>query len=189
MNNPKYLDKIEKFFRLYKRMPSYSELMKIAGFKSKNAAYKLAHKLIDLGFIDKDSSGKLLPGELFGSINILGEIKAGFPSPAQEELVDTMTLDEFLVDNKEATYLLKVDGDSMIDAGIMPGDMVLVERGSEAKNGEIVIAEVDSEWTMKYLYKKGSKVTLEPANKKYETIYPEDELNIAAIVKAVIRKY
>ena len=78
---------------------------------------------------------------------------AGFPTPAEEELVDTITIDEFLINNKEATYMLKVSGDSMIDAGIQPGDMVLVERNRNAKEGDIVIAEVDNEWTMKYLEK------------------------------------
>jgi SOS-response transcriptional repressor LexA len=61
-----------------------------------------------------------------GSTKILGTVAAGFPSPAEGELVDTITIDEFLIVNKEATYMLKVSGDSMIEAGIHPGDMVLV---------------------------------------------------------------
>ena len=85
--------------------------------------------------------------------------------------------------------MLKVSGDSMIDAGIKPGDIVLVERNKPPKNGDIVIAEVDGNWTMKYLRKSGRQITLAPGNKKFKPIVPEDELNIAAVVTAVVRKY
>ena len=139
--------------------------------------------------IIKDSQGKIIPGKSFYQIPLLGLVQAGFPSPAQEELIDTLTLDDFLIRNKEATYILKVTGDSMIEAGIMPGDLALVERGSQAQDGDIVIAKIDDQWTMKYFCLKGSKIFLKPANKKYGLIYPQAELEIAAIVKAIIRKY
>ena len=100
-----------------------------------------------------------------------------------------MSLDEYLIENKEATYLLEVKGDSMIDAGIHEGDLVIVERKGEPKDGDIVIADVDGGWTMKYFRKRGSTIYLEPANRKYKPIYPTESLNIAAIVKGVIRKY
>lgn len=122
-------------------------------------------------------------------IRVLGYVEAGFPAGAEEELLDTMSLDEFLIDKPEATYILKVKGDSMIEAGIMAGDMILVERGKQARAGEIVVAEVDGEYTLKYLRKKGGKVYLEAANKKYKPIYPEENLKIEAVVVAVIRKY
>jgi hypothetical protein len=91
--------------------------------------------------------------------------------------------------SEEATFMLKVKGDSMIDAGIREGDMVLVERGKQAKPGQIVIAEVDGEYTMKYLRMKDGKHYLEAANEKYKPIYPKNELQVEAIVSAVIRKY
>ena len=170
-------------------MPSYREIMNLVGFRSKNAVYKLVKKLADLDLLLKDSSGKILPGRLFGQTPLLGTIEAGFPSPAEEELADTLSLDSYLVENSEATYILKVTGDSMIEAGIMPNDLVLVERGREPKDGDIVIAEVDREWTIKYFRKKGRQVYLVPANPRYKPIIPKDELNITAVVKAVIRKY
>jgi repressor LexA len=101
-----------------------------------------------------------------------------------------MSLDEYLISNKDATYILEVKGDSMIDEGIKEGDLVIAERSKEPKNGDIVIAEVDGGWTMKYLRKDNrGKTYLEAANKKYQPIYPEHELKIAAVVKGVIRKY
>ena len=123
------------------------------------------------------------------TISLLGTIEAGWPSAAEEELVDTMSLDEYLIRNKEATYMLRVKGDSMIDAGILPDDLVLVERGKTAKDGDIVIAQIDREWTMKYFRKKGSKIWLEAANEKYKPIFPDEELTIAAVVVALIRRY
>lgn len=181
--------KIIKFYRQNKRMPSYSELMKLLNYKSKNSVFKLVNKLKKDDFINQDEKGRLIPKNLFLNLKLLGQIKAGFPSLAEEELIDTMSLDDFLIKNHEATYMLKVDGDSMQEAGIMPGDMVLVDRSLNPNDGDIVIACVDGAWTLKYLRKKGKKVYLQSANKNYKDIYAKDEIEVAAVVKAVIRKY
>jgi len=181
--------KLKDFYRSMRRMPSYSELMGITGLKSKNSVSRLVKKLVEEGVVDKDSTGRIIPNHLWGRSRLLGTVEAGWPSPAEEELVDTMSLDEYLIGNKEATYLLKVKGESMVEAGIMPGDMVLVERGRNPRNGDIVIAEVDGEWTMKYFERQGGSVALRPANKKFSTIVPQEELSITAVVVGVIRKY
>lgn len=122
-------------------------------------------------------------------MRVLGTIAAGFPSPAEEEILDTKTLDEHLIGNRAATFLISVEGDSMIEAGILPQDLVLVERGRQARDGDIVIAAIDGGWTMKYLRKRGGQFILEAANKKYPPIVPSEELVIDAVVTAVIRKY
>lgn len=181
--------KIRSFYKANKRMPSYSEIMAMLRLKSKNSVFKLVKKLENSGFLEKDAAGKLIPARLYEQTRILGYIQAGFPSPAEEELVDTISLDEYLIQNKESTFILKVSGDSMVDAGIFEGDMVIVDRASTPKSGDIVVAEVDNEWTMKYLAKSDGRFYLKPGNKKYKPIYPENELKIAAVVKAVIRKY
>ncbi len=182
------LAKIADFYREYKRMPSFSELQNLLGYRSKSAVHYFADKLIKKGFIGKDDTGRLIPMNL-GEIRVLGVVEAGFPTSASEELLDTMSLDEWLVEKKEATYMLTVKGESMIDAGILPGDTVLVERGVTPRVGDIVIAEVDGEYTMKYYRVKNKKVYLEAANDKFDDIYPEESLTIPAVVKAVIRKY
>ncbi|TAN57016.1 repressor LexA [Patescibacteria group bacterium] len=189
MEKQESFNKFKRFYQDNKRMPSYAELADLLGYKSRNSAYKLIKHFIANGFIAKDTAGKIIPSNLFYSTKVLGTVEAGFPSPAEEELSDTMNLDEYLIGNKEATYMLKVRGDSMIGAGIMEGDMVLVERRSNAKEGEIVLAEVDGQWTMKYLRKKGGKAFLEAANERYKPIVAKETLNIAAVVIAVIRKY
>ncbi len=170
-------------------MPSFSEIGEMTGLRSKNAVFKLVNKLAELKVLEKDAKGRLIPGSIASPVKILGTVEAGFPSPAEEELVDTLSLDNLLIQNPEATFLLKVSGDSMSGAGILPGDMVLVDKGQTPKSGDIVIAEVDGAWTMKYLRKRGESVTLLPANPKYQPIRPKNELKIAGVVTAVVRKY
>jgi repressor LexA len=192
MNLQDHLNTIRAFYRSHKRMPSYSELTDVVGFRSKNAAYKLVTRLIAQGWLEKDTAGKLLPGPHFHTVPVLGTVTAGFPSPAEEELADTMSLEEFLLTNvrhQEAIYLLKVNGWSMRDAGILPGDWLMVERGAEPRDGDIVIAQVDREWTMKYFRRRGRQVFLEAANQDFKPIYPTEELKIAAVLRTVLRKY
>jgi SOS regulatory protein LexA len=185
-----YKTKLITFYESNKRMPSYSEMLRLFGFKSKNAVYRLVEKLLDAGIVAKDSLGRLLPTALFNEIPMIGSVKAGFPAQA-EEVRDSVSIESLLINtNKRAsTYLFEVDGESMIEAHIADGDMVLVERTNQAKDGDIVIAEIDGEHTMKYLRKQGSKIWLEPANKKFKPMYPTTSLTITGIVKAVIRKY
>ena len=170
-------------------MPTDNELTEVVGFRSKNAASKLVTRLIGQGWLEKDAAGTLLPGPSLHAVPVLGTVTAGFPSPAEEELADTMSLDEFLITNREATYILKINGESMMGAGILPGDMLLVERGAEPRDGDIVIAQVDREWTMKFFRKRGRTVFLEAANQDFKPIYPTEELKVAAVVRAVICKY
>jgi repressor LexA len=180
---------ISLFYREKGRMPSFSEIGGLTGLRSKNAVSKLVDKLDQLDILKKDEKGRLIPRSLAASVRMLGSVEAGFPSPAEEELADTLSLDDLLIENPDATFMLRVSGDSMSDAGILPGDMVIVDKGQTAKSGDIVIAEVDGQWTMKYLRKRGESVTLIPANAKYKPIKPKNELKIAGIVTAVVRKY
>lgn len=180
---------ISLFYRQKGRMPSFSEIGEMVGLRSKNAVFKLINKLEHLKVLKRDAKGRLIPRSIAYSVKILGTVEAGFPSPAEEALADTLSLDELLIQNPDATFLLKVSGDSMSEAGILPGDMVLVDKARVPKSGDIVIAEVDGEWTMKYLRKRGDSVTLIPANPQYKPIKPKKELKIAGVVTAVVRKY
>jgi len=180
---------LSEFYAKAKRMPSYSEMLGLFGVRSKNAVFKRVDTMVKKGYFHKDEKGRLSPGRLFKPLKMLGIVTAGFPSPAEEELVDTMSLDEYLISNPEATYLLKVDGDSMLDAGIQPGDLVLVQRNLTPKSGDIVVAQVDNEWTLKFFQKRGRDVYLKAGNKKYPAIMPKNELIIGGVVIANVRKY
>ena len=185
---PHAVSVLRTFYRKQKRPPSYDEIRNLFHYRSKNAAYWLVQKLENAGVAHRDSKGKLILDNLH-STKLLGTVSAGFPNPAEEELIDTMSLDEYLIQNPESTYLIKVTGDSMKDAGIHEGDLVLVERGRQPQNRDIVIAQVDGEWTMKYYEKTKRGVFLIPANKKYKPIQPRQELMIGGVVISVIRKY
>ena len=180
---------ISFFYHARGRMPSFSEIGELTGLKSKNAVSKLVDKLGGLKVVGKDEKGRLIPRSIAAPVRILGSVEAGFPSPAEEELADTLSLDDLLIENPDATFLLRVSGDSMSEAGILPGDMVIVDKGQTPKSGDIVIAEVDGQWTMKYMRKRGESITLMPANPKYKPIKPKNELKIAGVVTAVVRKY
>lgn len=184
-----YKKKIIDFYTRHKRMPGYKEIMDLTGFKSKNAVYKLINKLVEMGVVTKDSQGRITFVRAMDEIPMLGLVEAGIPTVAEESVLDTMNINAYLVENRNDSYLLEVKGDSMIEEGIREGDLVVAEKRSNAKEGDIVIAEVDGGWTMKYYRTKNGKVYLQPANKNYKPIYPEYDLKIAAIVKGVIRKY
>lgn len=181
---------LRHFWRQERRAPTYAEMLDLFGYKSKNAVFGLLAKLEEEGYVVKDDNGRvaLLP-KLTGTVRILGSIAAGFPTAEEEQAVDAVTLDEYLVRNPDHSYMLTVRGDSMIDAGIMPGDIVLVEKGPRPKQNDIVVACVDDEWTLKYYVRDAVGVRLEPANRKYKFIRPRNSLEIGGVVRAVIRKY
>lgn len=181
--------KISDFYTHNKRMPSLREIAELFGFRSKQSSSRLAEKLIQEGFIEKDKTGRLVPKKMTGTVRLLGTVAAGFPTATEEDEHDTMTIDEWLISNHESSYMLEVSGDSMINAGIVEGDYVVAERSNNYRPGDIVIAEIDKEWTMKYLRTQKGQFYLEAANPNYPDLHPKEDLNIAAIVRGVVRKY
>ena len=181
---------VNRFVLKHGRAPTLDELCSLFSVKSKNTASVMAAKFVEAGVLARTATGRLTAPRQDPAckLRLLGSVAAGFPSPAEESLLDTMSLDEYLVTRPEATFMLRVEGDSMVDAGILPGDTVLVERGRTPRNGDIVIACVDAAWTMKYFFKDGKGVRLEPANKTYETIRPKRGLAVEGVVSSVIRK-
>lgn len=185
-----YLSKLNTFYARERRMPTYAEMAKLFGFKSKNAVFKVVEKLIEAGAVAKDHLGRLTPASLFGELKMLGYVEAGIPSPAEEFVFDSVALDDWLINDREETYMLKVKGDSMIDAGIMEGDFIIVERTDRAKTGDIVVAEVDGSWTLKYLkHDAQGRAYLQPGNKNYKNIYPQEDMRVGAVVRSVVRRY
>jgi repressor LexA len=180
---------IAAFFRENRRMPTYSEMIDLLGVKSKSVVHFWINKLLARGLLEKDSRGFLKPTRRSLALPMVGDVAAGFPSPAEEELRDVISFDEYLVTRPGSSFILAVSGDSMTGAGIMEGDLVIVERDREPRNGDIVIAEVDGKWTIKYFRKEGRNIILEAANPKYKTIRPKSELRLGGVVTAVIRKY
>lgn len=182
--------KLAQYFQEFRQLPTYDEMLSLFALKSKGSLYRYVQKFLDEGVLEKGSTGKLLPTDKLFGLRVLGSVQAGFPTTAEEDTnASTVSLDRWLIEHPQASYLLTVSGDSMIEAGIMEGDMVIVDRTRSPKTGDIVVAEVDHDWTMKYYIKRGDRVILRPANQNYPDIHPREELKIGGVVSSVIRKY
>lgn len=184
-----YKNKLNTFYRTHRRMPGYSEMCTLFGFASKNAVAKVVDKLVEAGVVRKDAQGKLIPAVLGDEVPLLGYVEAGFPSPAEEAALDHVSMQDLLLDTREQVYLLRVKGDSMIDAGIFERDLLLVKRTQHARVNDIVVANIDGEWTVKYLREKRGHRYLEAANVDYPDLHPEHSLEIGGVVTSVIRTY
>jgi repressor LexA len=177
--------------------PSLSEIAKSLRLKSKNAVAKLLRILEDKGYIRRSHKARgievLNPeGEPIGlgmmSLPVIGRITAGLPMLAEEQIEDWLNLPVSLVRGRKDVFLLKVQGMSMKDAGILNGDLVIVKQQKIADLNDIVVALLEDEATVKRLVKKDSKFYLKAENKDYPNIYPEHEWSIQGKVIGVIRR-
>ncbi|MDP4001388.1 MAG: transcriptional repressor LexA [bacterium] len=176
--------------------PSVSELASKFKVKSKNAVAKLLNSLQEKGYIRKsgkargievlNQSGEPIARGLI-SVPLIGRITAGQPMLAEEQVEDWLNLPVSLVKDRKDVFLLKVQGMSMKDAGILDGDMVLVKQQKIADINDIVVALLEDEATVKRLVKKDNRFFLKAENKAYPNIYPEHEWSIQGKVIGVIR--
>jgi DNA polymerase V len=118
-------------------------------------------------------------------------ISAGFPSPADDFKEIRISLDKELVKNKDATFYAKVNGDSMEDAGLSDGDLIIIDKSLNAENNKIAVCFIDGEFTVKRLIKKNKKLYLKPENKNYKKIEitNDNDLIIWGIVTHVIKSF
>jgi repressor LexA len=177
--------------------PTISEIALALRVKSKNAVAKLMKALEEKGYVR--TTGKARGIEVLNpegeplsrgmmSVPLLGRITAGMPMLAEEQIEDWLNLPVSLIRGRKDVFLLKVQGMSMKDAGILNGDLVLVKQQKIADVNDIVVALLEDEATVKRLVKKDSKFYLKAENKEYPNIYPEDEWSIQGKVVGVIRQ-
>ena len=135
-------------------------------------------------FIGNASAGRKLAIPMFVS-----KVTAGFPSPAQDYVERTLDLNELCIRHPNATFFVRVEGDSMVEAGIFDGDVLVVDRSIDAEHGDIVVAAIGGEFTVKELCTR-PRLQLLPRNKAYSPIALSDgdELNIFGVVTNVIRQ-
>lgn len=125
------------------------------------------------------------------TLPVCGEsVQAGFPSPADDWLEDSIDLNQHFIRNPAATILMRVSGDSMRDAGILHGDVVAVDRSLQPKPGRIVVAAIDGEFTIKRLSRRGQKWFLLPENSDFKPIEITDEMEVVTVgvVVSVLRQ-
>lgn len=195
MTNQQKFNKIYRFTQLRGRSPSYDEVCTIFNFRSKSSAHYLVKKLVKEGFLGIADNGSIqmlrwaeTPIPFMGTMHAGKTV--GFSGSADAEVGEVMTLSELLVTDLHTARLFKVHGDSMIDAGIFENDILLVECTEKWKSGDIVIAEIDGEETVKYILKdKNQKPYLRPANAEMADMIPEESLQVKAVVRNVIKSY
>ncbi len=136
------------------------------------------------GIFKVDTSTKVLR-PLLGT-----DVSAGFPSPAQDYIEDRLDLNEYLIEHPSATYFVRVDGFSMVNAGIFPDDILIVDRSLEAFNKKVIIAVLNGELTVKRLIIKNGIYYLKPENPEYKAIMikSDDQFSIWGVVSYVIHK-
>ena len=117
-------------------------------------------------------------------------VSAGFPSPAEEYIETLLSLDEHLIQHPQATYLVKVKGDSMKEAGILTGDVLIVDKSLTPANNKIVVAIIDGEFTVKRFRKEKGEISLVPANDAYKPIKVngDRDIKVWGVVTYIIHK-
>jgi len=185
----KYLDILKDYYSNHKTLPSYAGIAELIGMKSRASVQKLVSRLTDNGYIDNTVPRRLVPTRKFLERHLVGSAPAGFPSPAEEALGDAISIDDYLVEHPSKTVLVEVQGDSMIDAGINTGDIMIVKRESKPRIDRIIVAIVDGDFTIKYLRQDEQGYFLEPANAAYPIIRPETDLKMFGVVVGQFRKY
>ncbi len=187
---------IIKQVREYSLPPSISEMATHLKVKSKNAVAKLLNCLERDGYIKINGKArgievlKTLGESLnkgFISVPLLGSIQAGSPHLAEEHIEEWINLPQNLIKGRRDVFLLRVRGDSMINAGIFEGDLVIVRPTKEAKNNEIVVALLHDEATVKRFIQIKNRAYLKAENPSYKNIYPKEDWMIQGKVVGVIR--
>ena len=142
------------------------------------------------------SNIKIINGDFKKRLDLLFApgIKAGFPSPADDYLHDSLDFNRDLIRNPEATFYGKVEGDSMIEAGICDGDIAVIDRSIEARDGDIVVGYINEEFTIKYLdlsHRNDGYIELRPANKHFKSIRidAEDDFEVWGVVVWTIKNW
>lgn len=187
-NDEKYLAALRSYWKKNQAFPSMTKLCQVVGLSSTSSVFTLIGRLVDAGFLER-VEGRIAPSRKFFSRPVLGTVRAGQPQLESQEEPDLLTIDDYLIEDPNRTILCRVRGDSMKDAGLLEGDLVVVERNSPTKAGDIVVAVVDGEMTVKTLrLTKQGAFFLEAANPAYEPIHPLGSLEILGVVVGSFRK-
>lgn len=184
-----YLGQLQDYFAEHRSLPSFSHLARLLGLRSVSSAHAVAGRLKLAGFLKATPDRRLAPGPRFFERPVADSVRAGLPNAANDVPAETLTIDEFLVDAPSRTIMLTVKGDSMIEAGLQPGDYVIVDKGRAARIGDIVVAIVDNEFTLKYLAQDKRGAYLRAGNPAYAPIRPQGRLEIFGVVTGSFRKY
>ena len=172
--------------------PSVREICKAVGFKSTSSVHAHLQQLEKSGALHRDAAkpralglsdypkGRLVP--------LVGKVTAGVPILAQQNIEEELLLPANMLNTSDEVFALRVEGESMIEAGILSGDTVIVRSQRDAENGQIVVAMIDDEATVKRIFYEPHRVRLQPENSSMDPIYA-DEVTVLGRVIALIREF
>lgn len=186
-NQNSFLSGLKKHYRK-SPLPSIRQIADDLKFKYHNSVQHYLEALMFQGIVKKIDSFLYLDKNLFGLKIFDSRVPAGNPAYA-EESYEVFDFDNYMKVNNERCFMLRVAGDSMENAGIYDGDLIIVDTKIQPTHGLIVVAIVDGGYTVKYLRRKESKYYLKAANPKYPDIYPEQEFKIMGVVSGSVRKF
>ncbi|PQZ67629.1 peptidase S24 [Achromobacter sp. MYb9] len=190
-NDAQHLRRLRDLYARAGCMPSYSEMARALGFKAKNAAFKLTQRLVASGYLEKSVGGRLVPSSDFFTVDFSDdEVRAGFGCEGNATgRLQAQALNQLLITRPSKTVFLQVRGDSMVDAGILSGDVAVVETGMQAVHGDVVVAEIDGIHTIKEYRIDRGKPYLAAHDQDRRSMCAKETLNIIGVVRGVVRSY
>lgn len=184
----RHLAALQRHWKLNRAFPSMAKLAGAMGLSSTSSVFAAVGRLTEAGYLERQD-GRIAPTTKFFGRAILGSVRAGLPQPAvQEEAAELLTIDDYLLPHPERSSLVRVRGDSMKDAGMLDGDIAIVEHNSPYGPGDVVVAVADGGLTVKYLRRDADAWFLEAANADFEPIRPSGDLEVIGVVVGSFRR-
>jgi len=180
----KRLRKLQERFQAEQVLPSYAGIARLLSMKSKAAAYKFVTRMEAMGYLQRTKSGRVGPGLRFFGVAVDSAVRAGFDDVGQR-VEETIDLRSWLRPGED-TYFVRVEGESMLDAGIRPDDLILVQRRLPEK-GDVVVAEIDGAFTLKVYTDDSIGPRLDAANPRVRSRRPARELSIRGVGVGLLR--
>lgn len=188
----KVLNFISEFTKKNSYPPSVREMCAGLGISSTATIVYHLKKLEEQGKLSREKSRnraiEVSGVSMLSGIPVVGKVAAGIPITATENVEDTLSFSQNLFGDQDELFILKVQGESMINAGIFDGDKIVVHKQENAENGEIVVAMIDGESTVKRFYKEKNQIRLQPENDFMSPIIVKD-VQILGTVVGLIRNY
>jgi repressor LexA len=187
--DPEYLARLQDYYSRHRIIPTYERLCTLWQLASTSAVVKVLERFRRQELVERNPDGAWIPSRSFFERFLAQQaVQAGLPDADLNAGLTPVLLDDLLVDTPSRTLLIPVRGDSMFGANIFDGDVVIVERQENAAVGEIVVAAVDGELTVKRLLRDVDGWVLHPENPAFADIRPQGELRIIGIVTGLARR-
>lgn len=185
----RHLAALRAYWRRHKAFPSMAKLASTLGLSSSGSVFAVVGRLTEAGFLERVER-RIAPTRKFFNYPVIGSAAAVLPPSASHGSLETLNIEDVLTPEPDRTSLCHVRGDSMKEAGLLDGDIVVLEVNRLPVNGDIVVAVIDGQTTVRYLHPcADGGWLLEPANPAYRPIKPADSLKLLGIVVGSLRSY